>query len=62
MSILIKKYSALDEKKWDDFIHSSLNGTIFYLDNATYHKSQYIIDKFVLFQIPILYSGPYSYD
>ena len=36
--------------------------TIFYLDNATYHRSNYLMDKFTQFQVPVLYSGPYSYD
>jgi len=36
--------------------------TIFLLDNAQWHKSDYIMDKFVTFQIPVLFSGPYSYD
>ena len=36
--------------------------TVFLLDNAQFHKSDWIIDKFVEFQIPVLFSGPYSYD
>ena len=36
--------------------------TVFYLDNATYHWSGYLMDKFTELQIPVLYSGPYSYD
>ena len=32
------------------------------MDNATFHRSYFITDKLVNFQVPILYSGPYSYD
>ena len=35
---------------------------IFYLDNAMYHKSEYVKSKAMRFQIPIFYSGPYSFD
>ncbi len=36
--------------------------TICQLDNAQFHKSDWIIDKLVDFQISVMYSGPYSYD
>ena len=36
--------------------------TIFQLDNAQFHKSDWIIDKLVDFQVPVMYSGTYSYD
>ena len=36
--------------------------TVFYLDNAAYHRSNYLMAKFAQLQIPVLFSGPYSYD
>ena len=38
------------------------NRVVFYLDNARYHKSEYIKSKVEQFQIPVFYSGPYSFD
>ena len=35
---------------------------VFYLDNAMYHKSDYIKKKAMQHQIPMFYSGPYSFD
>ena len=50
MSILIRKYSALDETNWDDFIQSSLNGTIFHLRKfLSYHINRKFIDHSLLF-------------
>ena len=50
MSILIRKYSALDETKWDNFIQSSLNGTIFHLRKfLSYHINRKFIDHSLLF-------------
>ena len=35
---------------------------IFQLDNASYHKSESIIEYFETQKIPIIFSGPHSYD
>ena len=35
---------------------------MFYLDNATYHKSKYITERLKTFNVPVLYSGPYAFD
>ena len=32
------------------------------LDNASFHHSKYIREKFEKFDIPVHYLGPYSYD
>ena len=42
--------------------HDWRSNTILQLDNAKCHKSEDITNKFISFQIPIFYSGPYSYD
>ena len=50
MSILIQKYSKLDETRWDDFIQSSSNGTIFHLRKfLSYHINRKFIDNSLLF-------------
>ena len=36
--------------------------TILQWDNATYHKSAWILQKFEAFQIPVMYPGPYAYS
>ena len=38
------------------------HNTILLLDNATYHVSDYMLEKFERFRVPVLFSGPYSYD
>ena len=32
------------------------------LDNVRFHRSHYFLDKARAFGVPILFSGPYSYD
>ena len=32
------------------------------MDNAAFHRSYWVTDKILSFQVPLLYSGPYSYD
>ena len=34
----------------------------FYLDNAAYHKSRYVMGKLRTYSVPVLFSGPYSYE
>ena len=31
--------------------------TLLYIDNAAFHHSDYIVDKFEAFQVPLMYSG-----
>ena len=38
------------------------SNTVLLLDNASYHTSDYMIEKFQAFSVPVLFSGPYSYD
>ena len=38
------------------------SNTVILLDNATYHTSEYMMEKLRQFQVPVLFSGPYSYD
>ena len=35
---------------------------VIYIDNATFHRSTYVTSKLEEYQVPVLYSGPYSYD
>ena len=35
---------------------------VFYLDNAMYHKSEYLKSKAMKHQIPLFFSGPYSFN
>ena len=32
------------------------------MDNAPYHKSRYLMEKLRKYNVPVLFSGPYSYD
>ena len=35
---------------------------MFQLDNATYHKSEAIFEYFETQKLPVIFSGPHSYD
>ena len=35
---------------------------VFQLDNVSFHRSNYFLDKVRCFGVPIFFSGPYSYD
>ena len=36
--------------------------TVFLLDNAAYHVGNYMMEKLEHYRVPVLFSGPYSYD
>ena len=51
---LIKK---LSDEKWN-----WRNSTYILLDNASYHRSSAALAMFKRFQIPVIFTGPHSYD
>ena len=44
-----------EERRWRQH-------TLIYLDNAQYHKSGEVLELMQELDIPIMYSGPHSYD
>ncbi|MBT5956673.1 MAG: GNAT family N-acetyltransferase [Candidatus Marinimicrobia bacterium] len=50
MSITIKRYTSVDSQKWDDFVQSSNNGTLFhYRSFLTYHIDRKFEDHSLIF-------------
>ena len=51
MSITIRKYKQSDKNEWDDFIHSSSNGTIFHMQSfLSYHIDRQFKDHSLIFE------------
>ena len=51
MSIAVRQYKPSDKKAWDDFVHSSLNGTIFHLRTfLSYHIDRQFDDHSLIFE------------
>ena len=51
MGITVRKYTQSDEKVWDEFIHSSSNGTIFQLRSfLSYHIDCKFDDHSLIFE------------
>ena len=51
MSIIISKFKEKEEKKWDDFIDQSNNGTLFHKRKfLNYHPSGRFLDHSLIFE------------
>ena len=53
---LIKLSKCFDniDSKWR-------SNTIIMIDNAPYHRSKYVMDRYDLLRIPIMFLGPYQF-
>jgi transposase len=58
MEIFFHKLTKVLDKERSDW----RSNTIILLDNATYHTSVATLKVFKVLRIPILFTGPHSYD